>query len=48
VGHHYQDEPVVVIEAPLAKVMKMDAMMKGLLKTLTNDDKCLNNIPEVN
>src|SRR5690242_18845101 len=36
VGHRYQDEPVVVIEAPLAEVTKMDAMMKGLLKTLTN------------
>ncbi|CAG8836710.1 6078_t:CDS:1, partial [Racocetra persica] len=48
VGHRYQDEPVVVIGAPLAEIMKMDTMMKGLLKTLTNNDKYMNNIPEVN
>ncbi|CAG8856574.1 8658_t:CDS:2, partial [Gigaspora margarita] len=32
------DEPVVMLDAPLDVVTKMDAMMKDLLESLTNDE----------
>ena len=48
VEHCCQNEPVVVMEASLDEVMKVDAMMMNLLKSLTNDDVKLNDIPEAN
>ncbi|RIB18710.1 hypothetical protein C2G38_2141977 [Gigaspora rosea] len=33
-----RNEPIVVMEVPLGEVLKIDAMMKGLLESLTKDE----------